>query len=182
MNLKPETQRLVKAYGGDCTEIYKIFLNNQPITNLGGLEDVPNLRELTLLLMSSLTNIEALVNVPKLHRLILTFAPQLTNIEPLEHLSTLKVLDLTNTGIVGIRGLRLPLLEQLDLGGTQVQDISPIINFPELTHVSLYDMPIRDYDPLLSLPKLEFLVVSKTCRNASWLNELEKRGVTVHTL
>jgi Leucine-rich repeat (LRR) protein len=185
MNLESEIKRLSSRLGNDYTKIHQLYLHSkEEITDLGGLQNVPNLWELVLTSMPRLTNIEALVNVPELHRLKLTDAPQLVNIETLKHLGGLKVLDLSgNMGLTDIGVLsHLPLLEQLNLSGTQAPDISPIINSPELAYVFLHNMPITDYTPLLSLKKLRLLGVGgiNKHQNSSLLKELENRGVSIY--
>lgn len=79
----------------------------------------------------------------------------------LKYCTDMLCLDLGHSQISDVSFLAyMPKLQYLTLGETPVSDISPLAGLQELVFLELFLTNVRDYSPLLSCPKLEDLNLS----------------------
>ncbi|HTW36470.1 MAG TPA: leucine-rich repeat domain-containing protein [Rhizomicrobium sp.] len=82
----------------------------------------------------------------------------LTRLPPLDGLPLLKSLTLSQTGITDLSGLR----SVLDLGFTEIKDITSLSGLHELESLNLAYTKVADLMPLRGLTKLQALDISQT--------------------
>ncbi|OJJ22965.1 hypothetical protein BKI52_01020 [marine bacterium AO1-C] len=89
-------------------------------------------------------------------RILLLDGNEVENLAPLTPLKNLEEIWMVGNPINNIEPLRnKPKLKVLVLNAcTQLQDVSPLANLPELTRLSLADTQVTDITPLVNLPHL----------------------------
>ncbi|HET9241786.1 MAG TPA: trypsin-like serine protease [Oligoflexus sp.] len=104
-----------------------------------------------------------------------------SSVPDLSHLTSLRSLWLRNNRIETLDVEKLPKsLTQLELGWNQIRDISTITALQNLEIVSLHGSPLESLDPLLKLPKLQYVAVDDLDNRFTKVREeLKRRGVLV---
>ncbi|WP_411349958.1 SMI1/KNR4 family protein [Paenibacillus sp. WLX2291] len=129
--------RMENAAPEDFERQYRIYLTDENLTDVSGLERCKEVRELSL------------------------SRNQVTDIQPLVHCRELKNLYLIKNPISDLRPLsRLPYLYYLNISGTAVSDLSPLAELPRLTQLDCSDTPVEDYRPLTGIATLTDLTIS----------------------
>ena len=106
-----------------ATDLRKIDLSYNMVSDLTPLKDLTNLRDLTFY-MNKLTSIEPLRKLTNLEQLNIAFN-EVKDLSPLTNMKSLKNLNVENNGISDLRGIeRCTKLSSLNLSGNKVSDIS----------------------------------------------------------
>lgn len=117
-------------------------------------------RKLSLTDSVTLNNIKDMVAVEDLD---LSGNEYILNIEPLARLNTLKLLDLSGTGITDLTPIRnLTELVELNLSGAKVSDLSPLKYSTALTRLNLSNTPVSDISVVEKMQGLQNLQMSAT--------------------
>ena len=137
------------------------------LTDLSRLAKLENLHELALayLPLADLSGIQELSSLDWLH-VIDCFT--LTDASAAFALDSLEGLEVRNTPVSSIQGVQnLTELMHLNVGSTQVSDLSPLTGHPSLEELRVdWDESITDLTPLLTAPKLRLVVVSNNMERA----------------
>jgi Leucine-rich repeat (LRR) protein len=104
---------------------------------------------------------------------------EFTTLEPLSDLKNLKKLWLGGLQIDSLNYIStLTGLEELNVGQSNIRDISPLSSLKNLKKLELFETNIDDISALAGLTKLEFLDCSKTkIKDLSPISELENLKV-----
>ncbi|MEW4369571.1 SMI1/KNR4 family protein [Paenibacillus kandeliae] len=138
---------------------YQIFLINENLSDLSGLERCSEVRELSL------------------------SRNQIMDVQPLVNCSELKKLYLLNNPIHDLTPLsNLKYLHSLNIAGTSVTDLTPLATLSRLTKLSCNDTPIEDYRPLLKIKTLTTLTISAPSHKAAQvISDMQQlRHLTIH--
>ena len=126
-----------------------LYVSNQRITDLTGLEHAHNLRELGFrgeYIDGRLVNSNAI-----------------SDFTPLAALTNLRALDLSNCSLSDISFLvELPQLTSLNLSGNPISNVSPLAELTELGVLHLHDTSVSDISALSGLTQLSSLSISGT--------------------
>jgi internalin A len=146
-----------EIYKSDLSKIIELSADGEGITDLSGIEDCINLKELQLgesLSCNDITDISPLSNLIHLQRLDLS-CNDITDISPLSNLSNLKDLTLRDNDIADVSVLsNLTEIENLNISNNSITEIG------KLQNVSILDLShnqIVDITNLSSLKKVEIL-------------------------
>lgn len=140
----------------DIWEISDFYLYGSNISNLGDLENLPNVTSLHLY-ECQISSLELLKQFDNLEKLYLS-DNQIADLEPLAQMKNLIWLDLGNNQIADISPLkRLRNLSHLDLCGNQVTDIQVLADLTGLAYLNLNGNPVSDLSPIKKLKQLETL-------------------------
>ncbi|MDD4598138.1 MAG: hypothetical protein PHW35_09235 [Lentimicrobiaceae bacterium] len=101
---------------------------------------------------------EQLHEITYLKKLNVSNERSLRSVEPLRKLVTLEQLDVSGTGITDVSALAdLINLRQLDLGSTIIANITPIITLTSLTELDISFTGVADLEPITALQNLRIL-------------------------
>lgn len=140
----------------DIWEISDFYLYKSNISDLGDLENLPNVTSLHLY-ECQISSLELLKHFDNLEKLYLS-DNQITNLEPLAQMQNLEWLDLGNNQIEDISPLkRLRNLSHLDLCDNQITDIQVLADLTDLEYLNLNGNPVSDLSPIKKLKQLETL-------------------------
>jgi uncharacterized repeat protein (TIGR01451 family) len=143
-------------FESDMLSITSLYLEEEGITSLKGLETAVNLEFLDLR-SNSVTDLSPLQNLTKLTSLDL-YSNGIEDIHPLSTLTNLENLTLWDNNISDISALGgLTKLTDLDLDTNQVSDLKPLENLVNLDWLYLANNPASDLEPLRKLVNLSEL-------------------------
>lgn len=160
-----------------------LFLINGDVSSLSGLSQLrclrlfdPKVRDLSPLAslislkelnlsgtdwkFSQFTDIGPLSNLQNLETLDLSYTP-VTDLRPLAGLARLKELDCHESPIRELTG-ELPALERLGLYGTQISDVSELINAKSLDYLDVSATHVTNLSPLSGHPALRHIQADDT--------------------
>lgn len=120
-----------------CATLEQLFINSSPISDLSPLARCTNLREL------------GADRCP------------ITGLSPLANLTALRTLDLENTQVQDLRPIANLKLRVLRIGGTHINDCSPLKNMTTLEDLSATGLPIEDLSLLSGCSKLRMLYIGQ---------------------
>ena len=130
-------------------------VNRRMMSDLAFLEDLPNLKILTLKNLSNLSDVSALGTLPALEKLSISDCGRLADISALRKLGTLRELEIDNcpsirdfSSIGGCASLERFYV----LGCYQFSNASFLASLPELRKIQLFDVDLPDLDFLNALP------------------------------
>ena len=140
-----------------ATDLRKIDLSYNMVSNLTPLKDLTNLRDLTFY-MNKLTSIEPLRKLTNLEQLNVAFN-EVKDLSPLTNMTNLKNLNVENNGISNLRGIeRCTKISSLNLSGNKVSDISALENLTNMEKfLWLNNNQITDISALANMTKLREL-------------------------
>jgi serine/threonine protein kinase len=161
---------------GDVTfrAVFQSELYEGTITTLA---DIPKLRNLTELAICA----QEIIDLTPLKDMHLTHLALSTNLiidpSPLSSIKSLRELYIGHNPITQINvAAELPLLQVLDLSGSNVSDLSVLGN--DILVLCLYDTPVYDFTPLLRMSTLQRLYINhptQACLNIlSQLHDLRE--------
>lgn len=134
-----------------------LSFNNTSIRDIAALTNMPlvtNLMSQTLV-----RDISALRGMRLQH--LTCFKTPVESVAPLEKMTSLRYLDLRETGITTIAPLAGMPLDVLKLALTQITDIEPLRGAPLTVELDLSDTRVNSLEPLRGAP-LQYLNLSKT--------------------
>jgi len=160
------------------TNLKKLYLNYNLITEISGLDKLIELRSLHLQ-GNMIKKIEGLLHLKNLEslylnnneisiieginglsnlKILMVFDNNISNIQEVENLSNLEILNLRNNPISEIKGLKkLTNLRRLDLSNNQISEIKGLKNLKKLEFLDLSHNNITKVKGLENLQKLKFL-------------------------
>ena len=137
-----------------------LYLNNNLIRNIKPLENLTNLKMLSLS-QNHIGDVNALAGLTQLIGLSLN-RNQIFNLDSLAGLTNLKVLSLSQNHIFDVNALAgLTELERLLLSGNQISHLGPLGGLTQLNRVSLDRNQISNITPLENLTNLKVLSLSQ---------------------
>jgi Leucine-rich repeat (LRR) protein len=108
-------------------------------------------------------DLAAIKNISSIESLDLSGNQYITDIEPLAQLSSLQILNLSNTNVSDLSPIRnLTELIELDFSDTQLEDISALKYSDKLTKLKFNHTPVADISVLERMTKLQQLDISET--------------------
>ena len=152
--------------------VYLVSASSQPIRDLAGLENCPNLNTIyltgsqvsDLTPLSKLTNLEQLTISgrpgPGLETIGRSHAPaylnlslnQISDLTPLANLKDLQTLNLSSNAVAELGPLQgLTALQSLRLDGNQISDLKPLAGLKSLQMLSVKNNRVTDLTPLINL-------------------------------
>ncbi len=141
--------------------LYELLLSGASLTDLSGLEELPQLERLDLA-QTGVHNLEPLRKLGELRELDLQKTP-IRHFEALNGLSQLRKLSLAQTSIKDLTPLRnLSHLTDLNLKGTKINGINPLKDLKDLRSLNLSNTPVKNINIIRNLPQLEWLDLSQT--------------------
>ena len=162
LNLRAAVEKaLGKASGAtittaDMTTLTRLDANEAGISDLTGLEQATNLRDLHLR-SNSVSDLSPLTGLTSLTWMRLG-GNSISDISPVKGLTNLKVLSLWANSISDISPTAsLTNLIELNLSGNSISDISPVAGLPNLTWLHLPSNSISDISPVAGLMNLTAL-------------------------
>ena len=142
------------------TNLQELYLGNNQITEIKGLDNLINLQDLYLS-NNKITEIKGLDNLINLKKLILHHN-KITEIKGLDNLINLQKIDLYSNKITEIKGLdNLINLQELDLGNNQITEIKGLDNLVNLQILNLSTNQIKEIKAIDNLVNLQQLYLSK---------------------
>jgi Leucine-rich repeat (LRR) protein len=192
----------------DLKSITKLEIPGVHITNLKGIENCTNLKELSVgynaikdisqlsnlkeltslnLQRNEIENFEPLRNLVNLEVLNIDENRKVKNIEPLKNLSSLRELDTrlrTESDVETVSNL--VNLETLSISGTEIHNIDSISRLKKLKNLHIWAMDIQDFTPVSKLSNLENLSISnvliKDFSGISLLKNLKELGMSSNSI
>ncbi len=153
---KPATAAISLSAAQEITEL---DCSEGRISNLAGLEKLPNL-ELLFLDDNQISNLKPLSGLKKLQSLSL-YHNTISDVKPLASLNGLIALELSDNDISDITPLKtLTSLEELSISANRVTNLASVSSLKELTWLSASDNQITSLAPLSTLKQLQVLDVS----------------------
>ncbi len=141
------------------TKLESLGLSENLIVDVGPLENLTNLRWLSLALNKKIMDVTPLTDLTNLTSLQLQ-GNSIVDVSPLENLTNLIYLRLQVNQIVDLAPLEnLTALETLYLDRNQIIDVSPLGNLINITELRLYSNHITDVSPLANLTKFEGILL-----------------------
>jgi internalin A len=138
------------------TQLTKLNLRGNQLTEIKGLEQLTQLNELELA-VNQLTEIKGLEQLTQLTKLNLA-SNQLTEITGLVQLTKLTELNLYNNQLTKIKGLeKLTKLTELVLASNQLTEVKGLEKLTKLTDLYLYENQLTEIKGLEKLTKLSKL-------------------------
>ena len=138
----------------DLTNLIELDLHrNQIISDVSPLKNLTNLRHLSLRgnRISDLSPLKDLTNLTFLH----IGYNNISDLSPLQHLTTLTFLNLDDNRISDVSELRyLPNLTELHLDDNNISDITPLKDLTTLTFLNINDNIVSNLSPLTNLTNL----------------------------
>lgn len=140
-----------------ATDLRKIDLSYNKVSDLSPLKDLTNLRDLTFY-MNELTDISPLKNLANLELLNISFN-EVKDLHALNDMQKLRNFNASNNGISDITGIeRCTSLSALDLSDNKVKDISAMKNLTNMEKMLwLNNNEISDISALAGMTKLKDL-------------------------
>ena len=133
-----------------------LHLQGNKIRKIKGLEQLKNL-EYLYLNNNGIFKIQGITNLSKLKSLMI-YDNRITEIQEVDHLSNLEILNLRNNEISEIKGLKgLSNLKRLDLSNNRITEIKGLDNLVGLEFLDLSYNQINEIKGLDSLKNLKFL-------------------------
>ena len=143
-----------------ATNLTKLHLGLNEISDLSLLKDLTNLIELDLHRNKRISDVSPLKNLNNLKHLSLR-GNAISDLSPLKDLTTLTYLHIGYNQISDLSPLKeLPTLTFLNLDDNRISDLSPLKDLPNLTELHLDDNNISDMTPLKDLTTLTFLNIN----------------------
>lgn len=187
LNLKRViNEKLGKSKNADITKaelesIENIWLQDEKVTNLEGLQYCINLKTLSMrynnisnlsplsgldnlqhidLAHNTITNIDSLNSLKNLNKLILSYN-NISNISSLKNFNSLQQIEMADNKIVDISALsQLTNLTSLDLSWNSITNIQPLANLNNLSGLNLSNNKIKDITYLSKLSNLSCAYLS----------------------
>ncbi|MFC2099292.1 leucine-rich repeat domain-containing protein [Candidatus Bipolaricaulota bacterium] len=132
----------VEALSG-LTELQRLRLFGNPIADLSPLAALTSVFELTLGTLAeeaATVDLTPILGLEKLSRLLIS-SIELPTLEPLRHLEYLNELNILRAGLTDISTVSaLTRIRLLGLSGNPIEDISPLLDLPNLEIVWLLDI------------------------------------------
>ena len=184
----PNVKELTIEAGVSCINYYSIkdmksleilLLGNNCLTDIGFLEDLPNLRRLAvphnhirngdpISFLSKLeflniednefSDISFVMKLNNLRDLIINDNKDIYDITPLSNLILLEGLYMSNTSVTDISTIKcLTNLSELDISELGINDLSPLSALENLVWLDARNNCITDASPLCTLKKLELI-------------------------
>ncbi len=143
-----------------ATNLTKLHLGLNEISDLVSLKGLTNLIELDLHRNKKISDISPLKNLTSLRHLSLR-GNTISDMSPLKDLATLTFLHIGYNNISDLSPLKdLTTLTFLNLDDNRISDLSPLKDLPNLTELHLDDNNISDMTPLKDLTTLTFLNIN----------------------
>lgn len=158
--------------GTVCFQGLRTFLLNDSNIRTKEDLDLPNLRELRILLQMDGSDLTKFTHLKNLERLELG-GPSLTSLEGLEEFPVLEELTLFNTGLTDLSALasRTGITRLTLQNSDQLTSVASLSQASHLKSLTLSGKALTDLSPLASLSGLESLSVTGTAiRSASFLS------------
>lgn len=145
-----------------AAEITTVDCQTMGITDITGLETMPNLETVWLNNNSGIANLDPIKNLTKVQSLSLNFVPVANaDLPGLVTSPDLTGLGLWGNGLTDISALSaVTSLRSLTLRANQITDVSPLATLNGLNYLYLEDNEIADVSPLSALTNLETLQLS----------------------
>ncbi len=122
------------------TQLTKLYLNSNQLSDVKGLENLTRLTYLNLG-YNQLTDVKGLEKLTQLTNLVLCYN-QLTDVKGLEKLTQLITLSLPNNKLTGVKGLeKFTQLTGLNLENNQLTDVKGLEKLTQLTSLYLANNP-----------------------------------------
>ena len=142
------------------TNLQKLYLSNNKLTEIKGLDKLVNLQELDLS-NNEITEIKSLNTLVGLQKLYLS-NNQITEIKDIDNLINLQVLNLSNNLITEIKGLdNLVNLQILSLYDNQITEIQGLYNLVNLKELYLHNNQITEIKGLDNIINLQILYLNE---------------------
>lgn len=155
----------------ELSHLEKLYLNNQPIEKLDYFKDMSQLRELYILNnRKEIDDLKILGSFQSLKTLKLSFAEGIDankplNISSLANLHVLENIELTGCKVDDISWIEeLKNLKTINLANNNITDISSMTNLINIEEINLEYNRIRDISPIINNKKLRRLNVSHNDR------------------
>jgi predicted MPP superfamily phosphohydrolase len=133
-----------------------VHLSSNRISDIGLLEDVPELQSLCLEYIN-VSSLSPLIKQTSLQSLRL-WHTSVSDLNPIAGLADLKILDLYKTPVADLSPIKeMRFLRELDCRYTKINDLSPIAGLVTLESLYLDRSEIADLNPLKSLVNLKTL-------------------------
>ena len=163
-----------KLTGADLEKVTELSLLNNQLTEVPkDLEKLTQLKKLNLG-ANQLTNVKGLEKLTKLEELRL-HRNILTDLKGLEKLTQLTMLILNNNKLTDLKGLQnLTQLEGLGLGGNQLTDVKALEKLTQLTSLGLEINQLTEVKGLEKLTRLAKLHLQKNKLTKAQIDELQK--------
>ena len=143
-----------------ATNLTKLHLGLNEISDLAPLKNLTNLIELDLHRNKRISDVSPLKNLTNLRHLSLR-GNIISDMSPLKDLATLTFLHIGYNNISDLSPLKdLTTLTFLNLDDNRISDLSPLKDLPNLTELHLDDNNISDMTPLKDLTTLTFLNIN----------------------
>ncbi|MDE0327048.1 MAG: leucine-rich repeat domain-containing protein [Candidatus Poribacteria bacterium] len=143
-----------------ATNLTKLHLGLNEISDLSPLKGLKNLIELDLHRNRKISDVSPLKNLTNLRHLSLR-GNIISDLSPLKDLATLTFLHIGYNNISDLSALKdLTTLTFLNLDDNRISDLSPLKDLPNLTELHLDDNNISDTTPLKDLTTLTFLNIN----------------------
>ncbi len=140
------------------TQLIELNLSSNQVTEIKGLEQLTQLTELNLG-HNKITEIKGLEQLTQLTELNLGHN-KITEIKGLEQLTHLTILDLFDNSIIEIQGLeKLLELTELNLNDNKINQIKGLEHLTQLTNLYLHTNNLAEIKGLEKLTKLNILVL-----------------------
>lgn len=155
-NMELDSLRFINVFN----KIETLDLSNNHLKSFQELASFPKLKELKLGTNQLYTTAD-LPNIASLRKLWLN-NNYITDYSGLSKMKQLEYLNLSsNSGSIDLKVIRdLKKLQELDLNGTRVEDLSLLSEFPALLHLNLGGQPAADFTKLPVMSKLESIDLS----------------------
>ena len=169
--IRKPTGELTKA---DLEKVTQLSLPNNKLTDVPkDLEKLTQLQKLDLS-ANQLTNMKGLENLAKLQVLVL-HSNKLTDLKGLEKLTHLKRLILNINKLTDLKSLQnLSQLEALGLAGNQLADVKDLERLTQLKELHLGINQLTDVKGLEKLTRLEKLYLQNNKLTKAQIDELQK--------
>ncbi len=175
-------EQLGKAADSDITkldmlELDELNLNNQPITDLTGLEYAENLYILDIS-NTGVTDLTPLRYIADINTLDISNT-RVTDLTPLGDLSSIYRLDISNTEVTDLTPLENTMyLQNLDMSNTEVTNIAPLENVWELNTLNISATKVTDLTPLNKINTLNAVYADNMeIKDFSFLSDPNDPGV-----
>jgi internalin A len=154
-----------KLWKSDFSEVTRFEVHDEYIHGLEFFEKFPNLKELILESVYP-DDLSGIAKCTGLEKLSLMFN-DLTDITPLAGLTNLVELNISRSFHLSDAQVikNFTKLKSLEIGWSNIRDISFLEDTPEIEMLDMYGLWIKDYSPLMKLPHLKDLSLTILDKN-----------------